>query len=236
MTETTRLSLPLVQPAQAQKHVTVNETFERLDSLVQLVLAEVDAVTPPASPNEGDVYAVGSGAINDWSGQDGAVAIFSNGGWFFLSPRAGWRAWRADTGGAVSFDGAAWVEGAGSLSINGAGFVHRTIEVDHALTAGATSDVAALIPANSVVYGITGRVLSDIGGASSFEIGVSGATDRYGAGIGVVATSWARGLTGAPLTYYADTDVLLTSVGGAFDGTGTFRIAVHFAEITLPRA
>jgi hypothetical protein len=36
MTETANLALPLVQPAQAQKHVTVNEALARLDGLTQL--------------------------------------------------------------------------------------------------------------------------------------------------------------------------------------------------------
>ena len=112
MTETTRLSLPLVQPAQAQKHVTVNEAFERLDAMVQLVVLSVDVVTPPVSPAEGDIYAVGAGATGHWAGQDSSVAIFSNGGWLFLTPQAGWRAWRADTGASVAFDGVAWVDDA----------------------------------------------------------------------------------------------------------------------------
>ncbi|MEM9972239.1 MAG: hypothetical protein AAF762_14250, partial [Pseudomonadota bacterium] len=125
--------------------------------------------------------------------------------------------------------------GAGSISANGAGFVHRTVEFDHSVSAGATSTISGAIPGNSIVYGVTGRVLADIGGASSMEIGVGGSSDRYGSGIGLVAGSWARGLTGTPLAYYSDTDVILTSSGGAFDGAGSFRIAVHFAELTLPR-
>ena len=236
MSETARLGLPLVQPAQAQKHVTVNEAFERIDALTQLTLAGIGQSIPPVAPAEGEVHAVGSGATGAWSGQDGLVAVFSNGGWLFVTPVAGWRGWRSDTGGAVMFDGVGWVEGAGALSANGAGFVHRTIETDHAIGSGATSTVAGYIPANVIVYGVTGRVLSDIGGAASFEIGVSGSANRYGSGIGVLSGSWARGLTGSPLAYHADTDIILTAFGGAFDGTGTFRLALHFAQLTIPRA
>ena len=236
MSETTRLELPFVQAAQAQKHVTVNEAFERLDALVQLSIDSVGATVAPASAVEGAVHVVGAGATGDWLGQDGMLAVFANNGWLFVAPRTGWRGWRTDTGVAVTFDGVDWVEGAGSLSANGAGFVHRTIELDHAVSSGATSSVTGIIPANSVVYGITGRVLSAIGGAASFQIGADGSADRYGSGIGVAAGAWARGLTGSPLTYYADTDVVLTSTGGSFDGTGVFRIAVHTAELTLPRA
>ncbi|MEM6385779.1 MAG: DUF2793 domain-containing protein [Pseudomonadota bacterium] len=234
MSETAKLGLPLVAPAQAQKHVTVNESLTRLDALVQLSLGSIGATVPPGSPAEGDAHAVGVGATEAWAGQDGALAVFVNGGWVFLTPEAGWQGWAG--GARVQFDGAAWVVGAGALSANGAGFVHRTVEVDHAVQIGGTSLVASFIPANSVVYGITGRVLSDVGGATTLEIGVAGSGDRYGSGIGTVSGAWLRGLTGTPLTYYSDTDLLLTAVGGDFTGTGSIRFAVHFAELTLPRA
>jgi hypothetical protein len=139
-------------------------------------------------------------------------------------------------GTSVVFDGSDWVQGAGALSANGAGFVHRCLEIDHAIGSGATSTVAAVLPANTIVYGVTGRVVADIGGAASFEIGVSGSTNRYGSGFGTTVGSWTRGLTSSPLAYYSDTDLLLTSSGGDFDGTGVLRVAVHLAELTLPRA
>jgi len=164
------------------------------------------------------------------------VAVFVNGGWLFVTPRAGWRGWSEAGGTGVTFDGVDWIEGAGALSANGAGFVHRSSEADHAVSAGATSSVAGFIPANAIVYGITGRVISAIGGAATLEIGADGSSNRYGSGIGTSAGAWARGLTASPLAYYAATDLVLTPVGGNFDGTGVFRLAVHYAEITLPRA
>ncbi len=234
MPETAKLGLPLVAPAQAQKHVTVNESLTRLDALVQLSLESVGGTLPPSSPGEGEAHSVGAGATGAWTGQDGQVAVYANGGWVFLSPQTGWQGWSGGT--RVQFDGVDWIEGAGALSVNGAGFVHRTIELDHAVAAGASSAVSAAVPANTIVYGVSGRVLSAIGGATSFEVGVSGSTDRYGSGIGVGAGAWLRGMTGSPLAYYADTDLLLTAQGGSFDGSGTLRLAVHFAELTLPRA
>jgi hypothetical protein len=41
---------------------------------------------------EGQVWALGTGCVNDWSGQDGTLAAYANGGWLFLTPRTGWRA------------------------------------------------------------------------------------------------------------------------------------------------
>jgi hypothetical protein len=233
MPNTAKLGLPLVAPAQAQKHVTVNESLTRLDALVQLSLASVASTVPPASPAEGDVHGVGAGATGAWTGQDGQLAVFANGGWVFLTPQAGWQGWSA--GGRVQFDGAAWVEGVGALSVNGAGFIHRTVEIDHVVQSGTTSTLVAAIPAGAIVYGVTGRVLSDIGGAASLELGVTGFADRYGSGIGTGVGAWLRGATGSPLTYYVDTDLVLSAVGGAFDGTGTIRLAIHFAELSLPR-
>ena len=235
MPDTTRLGLPLLAPSQSQKHVTVNEALARLDALVHLSLASVDATVPPVSPVEGDVHSVGDGATGDWAGEDGKLAVFLNGGWAFLQPAVGWQGWSAEAGGRVAYDGVDWQAGAGSFSANGAGFLHRTIEVDHPVQAGATSTVTGFLPSGSIVYGITARVVSAIGGAASIEMGVSGAANRYGSGIGVGTGAWARGITGSPLTYYADTDLILGAEGGSFDGNGVIRLAAHVAELSLPR-
>ncbi|MDJ0640868.1 MAG: DUF2793 domain-containing protein [Paracoccaceae bacterium] len=236
MPETQNLGLPLVEQAQAQKHVTVNESLIRLDGLVQLSLASTDGTVPPSSPADGEVHAIGTGATGAWSGNDGRLAVFANGGWVFVDAAPGWRGWSVAGQTSVQFDGTDWIEGVGSMSANGAGFVHRTAEIDHGVSSGATSMVVGAIPANVIVYGVTGRVLSDIGGAASLELGVSGATNRYGSGIGTATGAWLRGITGSPLAYYSATDLVLTASGGGFDGTGSIRLAVHFAELTLPRA
>ncbi len=90
MPSTNNLSLPLIEAAQAQKHVTHNEALALLDAVVQLSVKSRDLTIPPASPNEGDRYIVASNATLAWSGYDGAVAAWSNAGWVFLSPKAGW--------------------------------------------------------------------------------------------------------------------------------------------------
>lgn len=40
-----RLALPIMMPAQAQKHVTHNEALEKLDLVVQLAVASLGALT-----------------------------------------------------------------------------------------------------------------------------------------------------------------------------------------------
>ncbi|MBN8291145.1 DUF2793 domain-containing protein [Rhodobacter sp. NTK016B] len=87
----TNLTLPYLQASQAQKHVTHNAALEALDLIVQLVLQSFSQTTPPLAPDDGQVWAVGNGAVNDWVGHDGELAAWSNGGWLFITPRPGWR-------------------------------------------------------------------------------------------------------------------------------------------------
>lgn len=109
MSDTTRhLSLPYLMPAQAQKHVTHNEALQMLDGLVQLSVRERSRSAPPDAPADGDRYIVGAGASGDWTGWDGDVACFLDGGWMRLAPRTGWRAWVEDEGRLVIFDGSVW--------------------------------------------------------------------------------------------------------------------------------
>ena len=47
MADTPKLDLPLIAGAQAQKHVTANETFNKLDVLVQLSVIDRTRRSPP---------------------------------------------------------------------------------------------------------------------------------------------------------------------------------------------
>ncbi|MEL6645101.1 MAG: DUF2793 domain-containing protein [Pseudomonadota bacterium] len=236
MDKTGTLELPLVQPAQAQKHVTVNEALARVDALVQMTLASRSVVVPPIAPDEGAVFAVPGGAVNAWEGQDGALALFLNGGWVFLTPQVGWRGWIADEGVPCVFDGVAWQAGQGAVSENGAAMLSRVVEIDHTVGSGVSSETNAVIPAGSLVFGVTGRVVSALGGAAAtWRLGIGGVSDdRYGSGLGKTAGSWVSGLTSSPLAYYADTALTLTGEDGALDD-GVVRLAVHLAELQVPR-
>lgn len=237
MAETATLKLPLVQAAQAQKHVTVNEALGRLDAMAQLVLASRAVDAPPFFAAEGSVYALPPDASGVWAGQGGRLALRLNGGWEFVSPVRGWRAWISDEGAPTLFDGNAWVADAVGVSTSGAVLGLRVIEIDHSVSAGVASTTVAVIPEGAIVLGVTGRVIDPLGGtAATFRVGIDGASpDRYGSGIGTGAGAWFRGVTGTPLAYYADTALTLTAEGGSFDG-GLVRIAVHVAELGLPRS
>lgn len=110
MTSTTRLSLPLLDAAQAQKHVTHNEALIALDSLVHLAVKARDVNAAPAAPAEGDAYLVGASPSGAFAGHANCVAAFDSGGWEFRAPRAGFRVFVESGGLLLLFDGTAWID------------------------------------------------------------------------------------------------------------------------------
>lgn len=236
MAETANLRLPLVQAAQAQKHVTVNEALVRIDALTHSVIVSRSETVPPLGAVQGALYAVPEGGTGAWEGQGGRLALRLGSGWEFVDPGPGWRGWIADEGLTALHDGTGWAPGAAAVSAGGAALTFGVVEIDHAVSAGSQSTTAPIIPQGALVLGVTGRVVETLGGtAGTFRIGVGpDATDRYGSGIGTAAGAWFRGVTGAPVAYYADTALVLAAEGGSFAG-GAVRIAVHLAELGLPR-
>ena len=110
MEQSPRLSLSYVLPAQAQKHVTVNETFRRLDALVQLAVISQSVTTEPAGPAEGDGYILPAGASGAaWSAMStGDVAVFQDGAWARIASVPGLRAWVEDEAALAIYDGSVW--------------------------------------------------------------------------------------------------------------------------------
>lgn len=108
--QTPRLSLPLLMPSQAQKHVTHNEAIDRLDGLVQLVVQEIGLDSPPGTPAEGAVWQVGAAPVGDWIGQSGSLARWRNNGWDFITPETGWLAWDLASGRLKVWDGSVFAE------------------------------------------------------------------------------------------------------------------------------
>lgn len=96
MTDTPRLSLPLLAAGQAQKHVTHNDALIRLDALVHLSVDSRTQATPPASPTDLSAYIVPAGGTGAFAGRADQVALYEDGGWSFVIPRVGWQAWVAD--------------------------------------------------------------------------------------------------------------------------------------------
>ncbi|WP_372095519.1 DUF2793 domain-containing protein [Tistrella mobilis] len=87
---TPRLGLPLLAAAQAQKHVTHNEALTVLDVLAQIAVKSRSQTLPPANPAEGDAYLIPFGASGAWAWRDGQLALWTAGGWRFITARDGW--------------------------------------------------------------------------------------------------------------------------------------------------
>lgn len=85
------LGLTEVANAQSQPHVPINAATRALEVFAQICAITIGDTAPPGTQAEGDVYIVGDGATGDWAGHDWEVAYYS-GGWLFLTPREGWKA------------------------------------------------------------------------------------------------------------------------------------------------
>lgn len=237
MASTVHLGLPLLAASQAQKHVTVNEALAILDAAAQLHVSSSVVATPPTSAAEGTSFLLPAAANGDWAGKSGNIAVWSNGGWIFLTPRSGWRVWDASRQGWHFFDGTAWIADAVVASQHGAGMIWKVIEFDHVIAPGASNPTLIVIPSHTQVVGITGRVLNALSGSglTSWRVGVVGADNRYGMGLGLARNSYVVGLSGSPVTYFADTPLLLTAEGGVF-ASGSVRLALNVVQLTPPRA
>ncbi len=187
-----RLSLPYIQPSQAQKHVTHNEAVSLLDVLVQLSVKSRTVTAPPASPPATARYIVPAGASGVWAGQTGRVAAWQEGGWTFQAPQAGWLAWVEDQNALVVHDGSAWVNplsdglAGGSFTRLGVNTVADTtnrlaVSADATLLthAGASHQVkvnkAAAADTASLLFqtGFSGRAEMGLGGNDNWSIKVS---------------------------------------------------------------
>lgn len=110
MDMTPRWALPLLFAGQAQKEVFHNEALTVIDALLHGRVESADSATPPGAPVVGQCWIVAAGAGGDWAGQAGAIACWSEGGWRFVTPRAGARMDVADRGHALVQDGTAWTD------------------------------------------------------------------------------------------------------------------------------
>ena len=232
--ETTRLRLPLLQPAQAQKHVTVNEALMRLDGLTNAVLESVSTPTPPEAVIDGQCWAVPQGAAGAWAGQAGRIAVGANGGWIFVPPSRGMRAFVADRGVQAVFDGEAWFMGAATFGPLSSGLAFGMAEGEVTVASGASFNTGIAIPAGAMVIGAVAKVTQALtGGLTTWRLGTADSNNRFGQGLGKAAGSWARGMLGAPMTYYNSANLLMTGEGGGFTG-GKVKLAVHWLELRLP--
>ncbi len=99
---------------------------------------------------------------------------------------------------------------------------------------GATATATNLIPAGSIVLGVTTRVTTLITGATSLKVGDGTDDDRWGATVGLTAGTTTTGssftISSVPI-YTSATSVVLTANGSNFTA-GAVRVTVHYISFT----
>lgn len=248
------LSMPYIQPSQAQKHVTHNEALRLLDVIVQLVVASSDLNTPPPTAVQGDRYLVAANGQADWAGQDHKIAVFDGFVWAFTAPQQGWQAYVSSDSATLIFDGTLWAEqglenlqGLGvnaasdatnrfvvssdAVLLNNAGAGHQ-VKVNKA----ATTDTASLL----FQTGFSGRAEMGTTGDDDFSIKVSADGSTWAEALRIEAATgrvllgvsrWREMLEG-PRTYYVNTALGDDAQDGTAPGPGAFS-TVHRAVEAL---
>lgn len=231
MSQTARLGLPYIVSSQAQKEVTHNEGLNKLDAFVTPVVADI-ADSPPGSPAAGDLYIVGSSPSGDFSGHANQLAQYQTGGWVFYAPFKWMDAVVESLDSRMAYDGSAWVPF--GLIMRDGGEYMRVLRWQDDVDLSLGDETTMLIPNRSTVLAVNTRVIEAVTGTvTSFGVGVSGDTSRYGNGIGTGADSTNIGLTYHPVSYYSDTPLLLTPDAGSFTG-GLVRINVQYLAFRGP--
>lgn len=240
---TPRLGLPYVAAGQAQKHVTVNEAFARLDGLVQTAVVSRAIAEQPASPADGALYilpAAPTGAA--WGGQaEGDLMRFEAGGWALVEPAPGQLVWVADEGRVLVFAGG-WTPLSQTLDFDtlvaaaspAGARIRFAIREEDVTPAGPSTATTTPIPARSIVLGVATRTLAAVTGATAYDCGVAGEAAKFGGSLGAAAGSSNIGVVG-PSAFYADTPVVLTAVGADFTG-GTVRVSIYLIQFDAAEA
>ncbi|MGC6499708.1 MAG: DUF2793 domain-containing protein [Henriciella sp.] len=144
---TPRLGLPYLLPDQAQKHVTLNESLSRLDSLVMASISGVGSNIPPEPVSPGQSWLVGSAPEEAWEGQAGQFATFLDGAWAFQTPRAGWVVWDEAVGQLRVYDGQSWR----TLPLSATAPVFHDVD-QFGLAATPTAEVPFIVRANQALF------------------------------------------------------------------------------------
>lgn len=225
------LSLPYIMPAQAQKHVTHNESIRMLDLLVQLTVISRAIASPPASPAIGDCYVVAATASGGWEGQEGAIALWQGAAWAFTPPKVGWRAYALDEAAGITFDGSGWGNSVTLQNLSGLGINTTSDATNPLAVAGdatllshdgaghqlkinkaSSSDTASLLYQSNW----SGRAEMGLAGDDSFRIKVSADGSSFDTALSfdpASATTQAKCLTSGKLTVATDSVGLIDTPG-----------------------
>ncbi|NJM30156.1 MAG: DUF2793 domain-containing protein, partial [Rhizobiales bacterium] len=233
MPDTPNLALPLIEAAQAQKHVTHNEALLRLDAQVQLAVIDRTLASPPATPADGDRYLVAAAPAGAWSGHAGEIAYREASVWRFATPQAGWRLWVEAEAAFLVFDGAQWIDlqaidelqnmemlginttadTTNRLAVSSAAalFTHAGAGAQIKINKNAAADTASLLFQN----GFSGRAEMGLAGDDDFRVKVSPNGSTWTNAMTVNGASGIVTLTPNSITNAALADMAAATIKGA---------------------
>ena len=201
--QTTRLGLPFILPAQAQKHVTHNEALQRLDAIVHLAISG-ESNTPPSSPDDGACHLVAASPTGEWAGHAGALALFQDGYWQFIAPVAGWSAWFVSENAVRVFDGSGWISPPpgpdlelATLGINATADATNRLSVSAPATLLNNAGSGHQLKINKATAGDTASLLYQTGWSGRAEMGLSG-SDSFAIKTSPDSASWHEALRITP--------------------------------------
>jgi hypothetical protein len=117
---------------------------------------------------------------------------------------------------------------------NGQELRFRTLSELTTINAAASTDTTIAIPADAIVIGVSVRVTTVIPTATTFDVGIAGATTRYGTGLAVAANTTNDGTNDALRYYGSATAIRISPDAPPGANTGRVRVTIHFLEITPP--
>lgn len=237
---TTRLDLPFILPAQAQKHVTHNEALLRLDAIVQLVI-DSESTAPPDSPVEGETHWISGSGSGAFAGHDGTLAARQDGAWTFLEPRPGWQAVFMDTRELKIFDGSDWQSPAlpddlslERLGVAGTADAYNRLLVQSPGSLFNHSGDSHRMTINKASTGDTASLIFQSNWQARTEMGLAG-EDRFSFKMYGDATGWRQAIGISPEGYVrhdqrplaraALSSATLTPAAGSFSGFDTLHLS-----------
>ncbi|KQW29197.1 hypothetical protein ASE36_12135 [Rhizobium sp. Root274] len=237
---TTRLDLPYILPAQAQKHVTHNEALQRLDAVVQLVI-DSERSDPPDSPAEGEIHWIGGPGTGAFAGRDGMLAARQDGVWTFIAPQSGWQAVFRDSGTFTIFDGSEWQVPAlpddllaDRLGISGTPDAYNRLLVQSPGSLFNHAGGSHRMSINKAATGETASLIFQSNWQARTEMGLAG-EDRFSFKMYGDATGWRQAIAISPEGYVhhdqrplaraALSSATFTPAAGSFTGFDTLHLA-----------
>lgn len=196
METTSHLAMPFIMPSQAQKHVTHNEALLTLDSLVQLSVIADDLAGPPALPADGARYLVANGAHGAWAGREQTVAEFRDGGWVFLQPAEGMRAWCQGSGRLLVHVSGVWRDlfsTATTFGLNATADAYNRLVLRAPASLFDHEGTGHRLKINKAAEGDTASVVFQTNYAGRAEFGLAG-NDAFSVKVGATDGSWREAL------------------------------------------